>query len=166
MSAALYAELLRVKRLREQSAETALRAAEAERDACRKAAQQAHEAADDYHGFRLSEETRLFEEIRMAEVHVRDIDDMKRKRERMREREDEMRAEAKTADDEADKAAKAAEAALGAHVEAQRAVVKFEEFVAEAERAEADEAARREDAAAEEITEAVFGGRRGTGAVE
>jgi len=158
-------DLLRVKKLREQAAERALRDAEAARDALRREADERERAAEAFRDWRVTEEARLFDEIRGQEIHVRHLDDFKRKKELLRVDEAAKFEEASAARTKAEEAEKPVDAARQALVEAQRAVRKFEEFVAiERQRIAAEEVARME-AETEEVAEAGFAAKMAGGGV-
>ena len=156
-------ELLKIKRIREADAETAVRSAERKLAEAHEAVWAAKRAASDHHEFRLKEEVRLFEEIRGESVHVRDFDDMKHAVSVLRQKEADLEETIVEKTKAIAPAADAVEAAKEAYREAKVATMKFEELV-NLERAEAAKAAIiREDAETEEVVEAVLGAAAANG---
>ena len=138
-------ELLQVKRLREQDAERAVKAAKNELMDAQRAVREAEEAVLRHHDFRLKEEKRLFQEIKGEAVTVARIDEMKLAVE-----------EARDAVPPFEEALRDAESA---HREAIKTTQKYEEFVAIEQKELAQAAATREEAEAEEISETGFAAR-------
>ena len=160
----MLADVLQVKRLREQDAAAVVQTAREKLEAARAALREAEAALVRQHEFRLAEEQRQFDEIKGEAVPVARIDEMKLAISIMRETEMEMERDVETAREAVPPFEEALRAAEVAHREAMAVVLKFEELVAE-EVEEADRAAAyREEAEAEEVTEVLFGGhrRRGT----
>ena len=160
----MLADVLQVKRLREQDAAAAVKVARAKLEAARAALREAEATLVRQREFRLAEEQRQFDEIKGEAVPVARIDEMKLAISIMRETEMEMERDVETAREAVPPFEEALRAAEKAHREAMAVVLKFEELVAE-EVEEADRAAAyREEAEAEEVTEVLFGShrRRGT----
>jgi len=152
----MFADLLRIKKFREDSAARAVKVAEQELAMRRQAVRDAEEAVEKHREFRVAEENRLFNEIRGVEVSIKKIDTMKAAVAELRD--DERRLEQSI--EEARKAVPAAEQAVvqaeSAHREAVKATQKFEQFVVIQQEAEKKEAGRREEAELEETSEAAF----------
>lgn len=150
-------ELLKIKRIRERDAETAVHLAERKLAEAHEAVRAAKQAVSDHHEFRLKEEVRLFEEIRGEPVHVRDFDEMKQSVAMLRKTEADLEETVAEKTKAIAPAEEALQSAQEAYREAKVATMKFEELV-DLERSEAERAALfREDAETEEVVEAVFG---------
>ena len=150
-------ELLKIKRIRERDAETAVRLAERKLAEARDAVRVAKKAVSEHHDFRLKEEVRLFEEIRGESVHVRDFDDMKHAVATLRQTETDLEETVAEKTKAVAPAEQALQSAQEAYREAKVATMKFEELV-DLERSDAERAAIvREDAEVEEAVEAVLG---------
>ncbi|MEM8820628.1 MAG: YscO family type III secretion system apparatus protein [Pseudomonadota bacterium] len=156
MSLAMYRELLRVKRLREDTAKAELRDSEAMLRAARSAAERADEMVESFHAERLLKEKRLFDEIKGVAVLVRDIDDMKAKIERLRAEEEELRKRASKAHEQVTEAENDVATARTAVKRAEQITQKFEEFVDIEKERVAIAQAEREEAETEEVSEAIF----------
>lgn len=160
----MFADLLRIKRFREDTAVRAVKVAAQEVAACRQALHDAEAAVARHRDSRVAEEDRLFAEIKGAEVSMKRLDAMKAAVALLRD--DEMRLEQQV--EAARRALPPAETALqqaeAAHRAAVKATQKFEQFVAAQRDAERQEAGRREEAELEEASEAGFAAaQRGTG---
>ena len=155
----MFEELLKVKKVREQSAANAVTKA---RNALREAQQavvDAEQAVEDHEAFRVVEEARLFDEIRGVAVKLDEIDEMKFKVGLLRDKTEEL---CKSVEDKKKAAADAQtrlEEAEAAKLEAEKALRKFEEFVEIQREAERVAAVEAEEAEVEEVSEAVFAGR-------
>lgn len=156
MSLAMYRELLRVKRLREDTAKADLRGAEAMLSAARAAAEKADEMVEQFHAERLIRERKLFEDIKGVAVQVREIDDMKAKIERLRAEEEELRRRAAKAHEQVADAENDVSSARAALKRAEQTTQKFEEFVEIEKERVAVAQAEREEAETEEVSEAIF----------
>ncbi len=155
-----FEQLLSIKAIREQGAANAVRRAKAAVEEAEEAVVIAEKEVEEYRAYRLQEEPRLFEEIRGKGVKLDEIDDMKYKVSLLRTKEEELQ---KVVEDKRQKVADAEanlQQAENEHVLAQKAHEKFEQFV-QIQREEAQKlAAELEEAEVEEITEAIFAGRR------
>ncbi|MEM1385683.1 MAG: YscO family type III secretion system apparatus protein [Pseudomonadota bacterium] len=157
----MFAQLLGVKKLKQQSAAAAVSRAKSELLARREAVTAAEKEAEAYHAYRLTEEVNLFERIKGTTVKLEKIDEMKGAIAALREREETYRQEVEKAERAAAEAAKALKAAEAQSHQADKAVQKYEQLV-ENERVEAAKAAVvAEDAEIEEISEAIFAVRSG-----
>lgn len=153
---AVFSELLRIKRLREDRAVRATRKAADALAGRKQAVLDAEDELERHKAFMAVEETRLFEEVKGKAVGLKRLDRLK---------EDMAALKTKSlslseAIEDAKKQVPPAEKALGEAQEAQRAAeratAKFEEFV-EVQKAEEQAAATaKEDAEVEEVSEAIF----------
>lgn len=157
----MFAELLEIKRLRENKEEAAMRAARAALDAAHAAVEAAKNAVEDYHTWRLAEEARLFAKVKGAAVRLKAIEEMNETIGTMRTKELALTEEISAREQEVPEAERALKEAEARHHDAKKATQKFEEFVAMQREEEARAAVEREDAELEEITEAIFAGRGG-----
>jgi Type III secretion protein YscO len=152
----MFADLLRIKKFREDAAARAVKVSEQEVALRRQAVRDAEEALEKHRTFRLVEEDRLFDEIKGIEVSMKKIDAMKGAVAQLRD--DEARLE--RAIGQARKAVPPAEETLAqtvaAHRDAVKATQKFAQFVEIQQQTEKKEASRREEAELEETSEAGF----------
>lgn len=159
----MFADLLRIKEFREDAAQRGVKVAEARLAERLKAVRDAEDAVKAHHEFRVTEEIRLFEEVKGEPVLVTRLDQMKQAVALLRD--DERRLEDKV--EEERKTVPPAQEALAeaktAYSNAMTATEKFRQFVAIQREEEAKEAAYREDAEAEEIVEASWGARAAAG---
>ncbi len=159
----MFADLLRIKEFREDAAQRGVKVAEARLTERLKAVRDAEEALKAHQEFRVTEERRLFEEVKGEPVLVTRLDQMKQAvallRDDERLLEDKIEEERKTVPPAQEALAEAKEN----YSSAQTATEKFRQFVAIQREEEAKEAAYREDAEAEEIVEASWGARAAAG---
>ena len=159
----MFEELLRIKKFREDAAQREVKIAEARLAERLKAVRDAEKTFESHRVFRVGEEKRLFQEVKGEAVKVSRLDLMKQAVALLRDDElrltDKIEEERKTVPP----AQQALAEAKGAHAKAITAVEKFREFIAIQREAETAEAARREDAEAEEVTESIMGARIAAG---
>lgn len=160
----MFADLLRIKKFREDAAFRAVKVAEARLAERLKAVRDAEEAFGAHHNFRVTEEVRLFQEIKGEPVHISDLDKMKQAVGLLRD--DELRLKEKI-EEEQRTVPPAQETLKGAkedHSKAMTATEKFKQFVEMQQEIEKQQEAFREDAEAEEVVESILGARAATGA--
>ncbi len=156
----MFDELLDIKKLREQSAASAVKRAKEAVLAAEGEVKLAQKSVHDHEEFRVTEELRLFEEIHGEEVKLDDIDEMKFKIGLLRTKTGELEKTVEEKTRLVAKAREAVQAAMEAEHHAKKAVQKFEEFVDIQHKEEEKLAVAAEEAEIEEITEAIFAGRR------
>ena len=155
----VFVDLLRIKEFREASANREVKVAEARLAERLRAVRDAEEALQSHHDFRVVEERRLFEEVKGEPVHVSRLDQMKQAVALLRDDERRLADKIEEERQTVPPAQKALAEAKDAYAKAMTATEKFRQFVAIQREAEAKEVAYREDAEAEEITEASLGAR-------
>ena len=161
----MFRDLLKIKKLREQGAAAAVTRARQAVEAAQAAVVEAEEAVEAHEAFRVKKEAQLFAEIKGTAVTVDEIDAMKFKVGLLRETTEELKKAVEARRQEVAAAEAAVQEAEAAHLEAQKSLQKFEEFVAIQEEEERKLAVEAEEAEVEEISEAIFAGRaKGAGA--
>jgi len=159
----MFADLLRIKRFREDAAARAMKVAQLEVAAREQAVRDAEEAVVKHRAFREREEDRLFAEIKGTEVSMKMLDVMKAKVAQLRDDELRLREDVATARKAVPPAREALAQTESAHRDAVKATQKFVQFVEIQRAAEQKEAGRREEAELEETAEAGFAAaQRGT----
>ena len=159
----MFANLLRIKRFREESAARAVKVAQHEVTVREQAVRDAEEAVVKHREFREPEEDRLFAEIKGTEVSMKKLDVMKAKVAVLRDDELRLVEAIETVKKAVPPARDALAKAEAAHRDAVKATQKFEQFVEIQREAAAKEAGRREEAELEETSEAAFAAaQRGT----
>lgn len=160
----MFADLLRIKKFREDAAYRGVKVAEARLAERLKAVRDAEEAFASHHDFRITEEARLFQEIKGEPVHISDLDKMKQAVGLLRD--DELRLKEKIEEEQKTipPAQEALKDAKTVHSKAITATEKFKQFVEMQREIEKKEEAFREDAEAEEVVESILGARAAAGA--
>ena len=155
----MFADLLRIKKFREDAAHREVKVAEVRLAERLKAVRDAEDAFKAHQDFRMTEEARLFQEIKGEPVHVSDLDKMKQAVGLLRD--DELRLKEKIEEEQktVSPAQEALKGAKDAHAKAMTATEKFRQFVAMQREIEKKEEAFREDAEAEEVVESILGAR-------
>jgi len=159
----MFADLLRIKKYREDAAARAVQVAEQESKAREQAVRDAEAEVIRHHDFRIAEEERLFAEIKGSAVSLKKLDAMKAMVALLRDDELRLQEAVETARKAVPPARAAVGAAEAAYREAVKATRKFEQFVEIQREAERREAGRREEAELEETAEAGFAAAKGTG---
>ena len=154
---------MRIREFREAAANREVKVAEARLSERLKAVRDAEEALKSHHDFRVVEERRLFEEVKGEPVHVSRLDQMKQAVALLRDDERRLADKIEEERQTVPPAQKALADAKDAYAKAMTATEKFRQFVAIQREEEAKEAVYREDAEAEEITEASLGARAAAG---
>ena len=152
----MFADLLRIKKYREDSAARAVKIAEQELKARQQAVRDAEQAVAKHHDFRIAEEERLFAAIKGSPVNLKKLDEMKAMVALLRDDEQRLEKAVVAAEKEVPPARKAVEAAEAVHREAVKATQKFTQFVEIQREAEKKAAGQREEAELEETAEAGF----------
>jgi len=152
----MFADLLRIKKFREETASRGVKIAEQEVAARQQAVRDAEEAVVKHRAFREQEEDRLFAEIKGTEVSMKKIDVMKAKVGLLRDDELRLVEAIEIAKKAVPPARDALEKAVAVHRDAVKATQKFEQFVEIQQEAAKKEAGRREEAELEETSEAAF----------
>ncbi|MEM7528876.1 MAG: YscO family type III secretion system apparatus protein [Pseudomonadota bacterium] len=155
----MFADLLRIKKFREDAAEQAVKQAESVLAEKRQAVEDAKKAVTDHETFRIAEEARMFDEIKGREVKRERLDLMNEMIAILRSEELKLREEVIAVEKKVPPAEKKVQEAEAKHHEAVLATRKFEEFVAEQRAAEAKAAVAAEEAEIEEVSEAGFAAR-------
>ena len=159
-------ELLKVKNIREESAEREVRRCQQEVELCKQEVERCKQEVErrqqelqDYVLWRGQEEQRLYDNIMNTSVHQNDLDKLKQKVAMMREKDvslEQAITEAQQRVKEAQQRVKEAEQTLAAarkeHLKAKLAVEKFEEFCKVQDEEADKEAKRLEDLEMEEFT--------------
>lgn len=123
-------DLLRVKRLREDNAMAAVRAAKRELARCEEARDEQQRAADDFRARRPAMEDALYDDLTQRLAELKDVHDVRDQVGALRAREAQLYEEVRRLEGEVDKARDAVAQAERERLLAHKAVEKFEEFQA------------------------------------
>lgn len=156
----MFADLLRIKKFREDKAERDVKVAEAKLAERLSSVKRAEEALKSYHDFRLKEEIRLFNEIRGEKIHVAALEKMKRMVALLRDEEQNLEQDLEKEKQTVPPAKENVRKAEEIHSEAVMATEKFKEFISIQMEIESLEEGRREEAESEEVIETMFGSAR------
>ena len=145
-------QLLKIKNIREQAAETEVRKCKNRIEIAKKEVRQKQQEFEEYVDWRGKEEKRLYDNIINTEVHQNDLSHLKKKIALMREKDVTLEqavaeAEKKVIDEE-----QALEQAKKVHTKAIQAVEKFAEFTKVQDAEAKKDAERLEDLEMEEFT--------------
>ena len=130
----MFAELLKVKRYRADRAAHATQVAAAAVERAKTALREAESILEQHREFMVAEETRLFDEIRGKPVGMKQIDKLKFDTAALKAKELELVEALEVAKQAIPPAEEALAEAKTSQKAAERAVVKFEEFVSEIDR--------------------------------
>ena len=144
-------DLLSIKRRREDRATAAVAEAIRALDAARAACRAKENELKDYGVWQDSEKVRLFEEVREKSVSRADLEEYREQIGLLRQRHLQLQEELAAAQRDVETAESKLDEARHKRLEAQREVVKFEEFKRVRSEAELAEAERREEAETEDI---------------
>ncbi|WP_299732809.1 YscO family type III secretion system apparatus protein [uncultured Endozoicomonas sp.] len=145
-------ELLKVKKIREESAEREVRRCEDTLEQRKKEVADRKRELAEYIDWRCKEEQQLYDNIMNTSVVQNDLDKLKQKVAIMREKDVAMEEAISEAEKQVVSAEEALESAKEKHVQAKLAVEKFEEFCKVQDEEAAKEALRLEDLEMEEFT--------------
>ncbi|WP_067520318.1 type III secretion system stalk subunit SctO [Endozoicomonas ascidiicola] len=145
-------ELLKVKKIREESAEREVHRCEDILEQRKKDVADRKRELTEYIDWRCKEEQQLYDNIMNTSVVQNDLDKLKQKVAIMREKDVAMEEAISEAEKQVVSAEEALESAKEKHVQAKLAVEKFEEFCKVQDEEAAKEALRLEDLEMEEFT--------------
>ena len=145
-------ELLKIKKIREQSAETEVRKCQNQLDVAKQEERDKQKAFEEYVQWRIQEEKRLYDNIINTEVHQNDLDKLKLKVAQLREKDVTLEQALVQAGQQVQEAEQALAEAKEAYNLAMQAVQKFEEFTRIQDEEAKKEAERLEDLEMEEFT--------------
>lgn len=145
-------ELLKIKNIREQTAETEVRKTKNRVEAAKAEVREKQKEFDEYVDWRCKEEQRLYDNIINMEVRQNDLDHLKQKVAMLREKDITLQQAITEAEQKVKQEEEALEQAREVHAKAMQAVQKFEEFTRVQDAEEKKEAERQEDLEMEEFT--------------
>ncbi|WP_422134747.1 type III secretion system stalk subunit SctO [Endozoicomonas sp. ALD040] len=145
-------ELLKVKQIREKSAQDQVRKCEYRLEQAQLEVKNKEQELEEYIDWRCKEEQRLYDNIINTEVKQNELDQLKANVARMREKDVLLEQAINEARQDVEKAKEQLEQAREDHMKAMQAVEKFEEFTKVQDEEAAKEAARLEDLEMEEFT--------------
>ena len=145
-------ELLKVKNIREQTAETEVRKCKNRVEVAKQEMREKQQEFDEYVEWRGKEEKRLYDNIINMEVRQNDLDNLKKKVALLREKDITLQQAISEAEKKVSEAEQVLEEAREVHAKAMQAVQKFEEFTRVQDEEEKKEAERLEDLEMEEFT--------------
>ena len=145
-------ELLKIKNIREQAAETEVRKCKNRVEAAKEEVKKKQQEVEEYVEWRGKEEQRLYDNIINAEVRQNDLDNLKKKIALLREKDVILEQAVAEAKKNVEKEEQALEKAREEHTKAMQAVQKFEEFTKVQDAEAKKEAERVEDLEMEEFT--------------
>ena len=145
-------ELLKIKRIRENAAETEVLKCQNRVDAAEQQLQQKQQELEEYIDWRSKEEKRLYDNIINMEIRQNDLDNLKKKVAMLREKDATLQQEIAEAEKKLSEEQQALEQAQEEHTKAMQAVQKFEEFTKVQDAEARKEAERLEDLEMEEFT--------------
>ena len=145
-------ELLKIKNIREQSAETEVRKCKNRVEEAKEEVKKKQQEFEEYVEWRGKEEQRLYDNIINAEVRQNDLDNLKKKIALLREKDVTLEQAVAEARKKVEQEELALEKAREEHAKAMQAVQKFEEFTKVQDAEAKKEAERVEDLEMEEFT--------------
>ena len=145
-------DLLRIKRIREKSAEDEVRKCRYRLEVAVQDVEKKKEELIRYKEWRVQKEQQLYDDIINTSVKQFDLDIMKRKIVKLRERDVTLQDDIVKAEEHVEECKQQLEEARQKHVLATQAVQKFEEFTDVLNQEEAKEKARLEELEMEEFT--------------
>ncbi len=145
-------DLLRIKRIREKSAEEEVRKCKYRVEIATQELEKKKQELEDYKIWRHKEEQRLYDNIMNTSIKQFDLDILKQKVAKLRERDLILEDAIKDAEKHLEETKQQLEEARQQHVLATQAVQKFEEFTDVLDQEEAKEKARLEELELEEFT--------------
>ena len=145
-------ELLKIKNIREQSAETEVRKCKSRVEAAKEEVKKKQQEFEEYVEWRGKEEQRLYDNIINMEVRQNDLDNLKKKIALLREKDVTLEQAVNEAKKKVEEEEQALEKAREVHAKAMQAVQKFEEFTRVQDAEAKKEAERLEDLEMEEFT--------------
>ena len=145
-------DLLRIKRIREKSAEEEVRKCKYRVELAVQDLENKKKELEDYKVWRHKEEQRLYDNIMNTSVKQFDLDILKQKVAKLREKDLVLEEAIKDAEKHLEETRQQLEQARKQHVLATQAVQKFEEFTDALDQEEAKEKARLEELELEEFT--------------
>ncbi len=145
-------DLLRIKRIREKSAEDEVRKCRYRVEVATKELEDKKQELTQYKEWRIQEEQRLYDEIMNTQVKQFDLDILKQTIAKLREKDLILQDAITKAEEHLEETKQQLEEARDKHRLATQAVQKFEEFTDVLNQEEAKEKARQEDLELEEFT--------------
>lgn len=145
-------ELLKIKNIREQSAETEVRKCKNRVEVAKEEVKKKQQEFEEYVDWRGKEEQRLYDNIINAEIRQNDLGNLKQKIALLREKDITLEQAVADAKKQAEQEEQALEQAREEHAKAMQAVQKFEEFTKVQDAEAKKEAERIEDLEMEEFT--------------
>ena len=145
-------ELLRIKNIRVQAAETEVRKCQNRVEAARQEVKNKQKEFEEYVEWRVQEEKQLYDNIINMEIHQNDLDHLKQKIALLREKDVSLEQAVAEAKKKAEVEEQALAEAHEKHAKAMQAVHKFEEFTKVQDEEAKKEAERLEDLELEEFT--------------
>ena len=145
-------ELLKIKNIREQSAETEVCKCKNRVEAAKEEVKKKQQEFEEYVDWRGKEEQRLYDNIINAEIRQNDLDNLKQKIALLREKDVTLEQAVAEARKKVEQEEQALEQAREEHAKAMQAVQKFEEFTKVQDAEAKKEAERIEDLEMEEFT--------------
>ncbi|MCL6271701.1 type III secretion protein [Sansalvadorimonas sp. 2012CJ34-2] len=145
-------DLLRIKRIREKSAEEEVRKCKYRVEIAVKDVEDKKRNLEEYKAWRHKEEQRLYDNIMNTSVKQFDLDILKQKVAKLREKDLVLEEAIKDAEKHLEESRQQLEEARQKHVLATQAVQKFKEFTDALDKEEAKEKARLEELELEEFT--------------
>ena len=145
-------ELLKIKNIREQAAETEVRKCKNRVEAAKEEVKKKQQEFEEYVEWRSKEEQRLYDNIINAEVRQNDLDNLKKKIALLREKDVTLEQAVAEARKKVEEEEQALEKAREEHAKTMQAVQKFEEFTRVQDAEAQKEAERIEDLEMEEFT--------------
>lgn len=145
-------ELLKIKNIRAQAAETEVRKCKNRVEAAQEEVKKKQQEFEEYVGWRGKEEQRLYDNIINAEVRQNDLDNLKKKVALLREKDVTLEQAVAEAQKKVEEEEQILEKAREEHAKAMQAVQKFEEFTKVQDAEAKKEAERIEDLEMEEFT--------------
>ncbi len=152
----MYHELLRIKKFREQTAANEVLRQQHVLAEQTRTVQEARTEATQFHNYRVTQEKKLFDDIRGQAVVLRDLDDMKMHVALLREKEALLDSKILAAEKQLAKAKQALEQARKQHMATVREHEKFKQFIEIQWEAERREKESREEQEVEEIATAGY----------
>ena len=145
-------ELLKIKNIREQAAETEVRKCKNKVEVAKQEVINKQKEFEEYVEWRGQEEKRLYDNIMNMEIHQNDLDQLKQKVAMLREKDITLEQAVVEAKKQVEVEEQALVEAREAHAKAMQAVQKFEEFTKVQDDEAKKEAERLEDLEMEEFT--------------
>ena len=145
-------DLLRIKRIREKSAEDEVRKCRYRVEVAAQEIEKKKQELTDYIEWRCQEEQRLYDNIMNTQIKQFDLDILKQKVAKLRDQDLVLKEAVTNAEKHLEECKQQLEDARQAHAKATQAVQKFEEFTEVLNQEEAKEKARLEELELEEFT--------------